>query len=1058
MKSRRKRKFWKIFCLVCYLGCIGVLIVEACLPGAISSAQSDSASSIVNDNISINEIIEPEKIFLYDEDGNPLPETVSVGGSVACTVEFSPKNTSDQTYTLSVDDPEIADLAKDGTVTFLKAGTVTLTAVSNCEKELTVSHVFTVAVVPLRSIRLSLPQETFLPGDSFAAEAALEPANATDRALCYRVEDEATATVNQDGFVRILSPGRTTLTVYAEADPEISASAELIVEEIPAQAVRLTLQDAAGNIVSGNLRQGESLYLSAKIFPENASDTTLTWSCSPENILSLSGDGNLRRAEGISPGTATVTVCAANGQEASVTVTVEEVPPSVGITIDGKTASEYTFYRGETVYLTADVRPSLPQGAVLEYVFSDPDAVDYDEDTGRLTFLCAGENILQIGFDNGDQHISSSVRLHCKDWQLSGISLSGSVPSASAGTSFQVSAELALPDDFPEELRGKLLAQIVWTSSDQQTATVSGGIVSAIAPGNTVISAEIGDLRSDFDLNVTAPQTVALPDSVEIFADGSRIGSELSLDTGAEIPLDVIGRDETGEIMDLSWILSSSDHSVLLAENGRLIARKAGYATLTVRCTDGGAPIEIAVTVADVPPAHLTFTPEPLLAGDTGRLNRTFSPANTTDQRIRAVSSDPKVLEVDAAGNYRAVSPGAAVVTLVSLADGTVSASGTVFVESNLQALQPMIGGDPADSLTLYVGETLALGYRFETLNGADPYSASVNFKSSGSAVSVDALGHLTGTAEGSATVRLLSADSGVYAEVSVTVIARPANSLSLSLADAPAGDRFLVGDTGRLGISFSPEDTTCQTVTFRSSDPSVLYVSADGRLTAKGAGEAVITAVWTESDAVSASLRISVGHRTGIREILWTGLDFDEDGGGSMVRNGSARIRIVYEKDTTLREASFASSDPEILTVDANGVVTAHRPGKATISISYAEKELTVDVEVRKQRLSDAFSNWTFRIRKALGHFTAFLVLGIFSALTHFLYAEKKWRSIPLSIGVGFGVSALTEWLQSFVPNRTANFADITLNLQGFLCGAAGIFLLLSVAVLIRFFKNRKN
>lgn len=1059
MKSERKRKFWKIFCLICYLGCIGVLVVESLLPGSISAAQSNSAGSVVNNNISVNEVIEPESISVTRENGKSLPTEVKVGDSLACVVAFLPKNTTDQTYSLSVDHPEIASLAEDGTLKFLAKGSVTLTAVSNRNKKLSTSATFQVSEVALEKIELAIPA-TLRPGDTFTVGVTLSPQNATYSEVRYYIDDETIATVNEDGFVSVLKPGTTDLTVQSESYPDISVSKTLTVQEIPAEGVLLSLQDAEGNLLpNGILKQGESAYLSAKILPENVTDSALEWTCSPANILVLSGSGNSRRVEAVSPGTVTVTVTAKNGKSASLTLSVQEVPPQISLYIDGKQTESPKFYRGESADLLVEVLPALPETAQLEFEFSEPNVAAYDPDTGKLHFSGAGETLLTVGFDWKGERISASVLLQSKDWEVSSLEIVGAKSSVSAETSFQVSARLGLPSDFPATLKRELAEQIRWSCSSGE-ASVSGGLVSAISPGTVTISAELNGHSDSFELEITPAISLPVPTAVKLSANGKELSDRLSLDTGDSLSLEVLGTNEDGKAMeDLKFLFSSSNTSVLGISNaGKLTARKAGRATVTVRCENGGETKTLEVIVSDVPPASLTFVPDTPLAGDTGTLNWTLSPENTTDKRVSFVSSDPQVLEIDASGNYRAIKPGYATVTITSLADGSLKASNTVRVLGNLEALHATVNDSEVTSLTLYVGGTQKLNALFETKNGADPYSSAVSFTAEGGAVSVDALGNVSALSEGRATVWLLSEEEGVSAKVEVIVLARAAERLSLSLAEGPADGNFRIGDTGRLETAFFPADTTRQSVIFSSSDPAVLYVTADGRLTAKGTGTAVITAVWTESDTVTAELTFTVKHRTGIQKITYSGIEFDDNNAGSIARNGSARIRITYQKDATLRKAEFSSSDPEIVTVDENGVITAHKVGNAVITLSYGEETVTLNLEVRKQRLSDAFSNWAFRIRKALGHFSAFLVLGIFSALTHFLYAGRKWKSIPVSIGVGFGMSALTEWLQYFVPNRTANFEDVTLDFQGFLFGAAGIFLILSVVSLVKYLRARKK
>jgi VanZ family protein len=87
-------------------------------------------------------------------------------------------------------------------------------------------------------------------------------------------------------------------------------------------------------------------------------------------------------------------------------------------------------------------------------------------------------------------------------------------------------------------------------------------------------------------------------------------------------------------------------------------------------------------------------------------------------------------------------------------------------------------------------------------------------------------------------------------------------------------------------------------------------------------------------------------------------------------------------------------------------------------------------------------------KMRKLLGHFGAFLVLGIFSTFTYLLYfQDKKWFwSVPLNFVQGFALASLTEWIQTFTPGRWGCWEDVLLDTSGFMCSA----LILTILVLL--------
>ena len=72
----------------------------------------------------------------------------------------------------------------------------------------------------------------------------------------------------------------------------------------------------------------------------------------------------------------------------------------------------------------------------------------------------------------------------------------------------------------------------------------------------------------------------------------------------------------------------------------------------------------------------------------------------------------------------------------------------------------------------------------------------------------------------------------------------------------------------------------------------------------------------------------------------------------------------------------------------------------------------------------------------------------------------KKIIAAIPINFASGFFVAALTEYLQSKVPNRGPSFADVELDFSGFLCSAIVITIVMIIYEIVRFAvnKNRKK
>ncbi len=171
-------------------------------------------------------------------------------------------------------------------------------------------------------------------------------------------------------------------------DSEIT-SALFIISEQPVPVTGVSL-----DITSLELDQDESQTLTAIIEPENATDKTVTWSSSNNDVVTVNQDGVVSFA---GAGSSTVTVTTNQGgftAECSVTTTVDVTGISLDIT-------SLELGVDETRQLTATVTPEDATNQSVSWSSSDNEVVTVDE-IGLVSYVGSGSAVITVTTEEGN--------------------------------------------------------------------------------------------------------------------------------------------------------------------------------------------------------------------------------------------------------------------------------------------------------------------------------------------------------------------------------------------------------------------------------------------------------------------------------------------------------------------------------------------------------------------------------------------------------------------------------------------------------------------------------
>lgn len=249
-------------------------------------------------------------------------------------------------------------------------------------------------------------------------------------------------------------------------------------------------------------------------------------------------------------------------------------------------------------------------------------------------------------------------------------------------------------------------------------------------------------------------------------------------------------------------------------------------------------------------------TPDETVSVGVGRTENIpflVSPDNANCTGLEVSSSNPKIVSV----KFQEGKPSTVCIT------GEKEGNATITIQSLNEVVEKfnvsVVSVVPeeirvmADKNEIYVGTAGALSAMF---NPSDVTDQTINWKSSDPHVlKVNSDGRYQALTEGKATITATHS-SGIIGEIQIMVEPIMAKELNLH-SDWDNAKSFYKNNTMTLTAVFTPENTTDRTISWTSSDETVVTVSPKGIVKAISAGNAIITA--TTSNGVKQTFLVSV-------------------------------------------------------------------------------------------------------------------------------------------------------------------------------------------------------
>ena len=234
-----------------------------------------------------------------------------------------PVDASNKSVTWSSSDAAIATVDDKGVLTGIKAGTATIT-VTTVDGDFTATCAVTV-LQPVTGVSLDKTSVTLNTTDTYTLIVNVDPIDASNKSVTWSSSDAAIATVDEKGVVTGIKAGTATITVTT-VDGDFTATCAVTVLQ-PVTGVRLDKTEVTLNIA-------ESTVLQATVLPADASNQTVEWSSSNDDIATIDNGGKITA---VAIGNAIITVTTTDGSHtatcqvivkpilvASVKITCEE--------------------------------------------------------------------------------------------------------------------------------------------------------------------------------------------------------------------------------------------------------------------------------------------------------------------------------------------------------------------------------------------------------------------------------------------------------------------------------------------------------------------------------------------------------------------------------------------------------------------------------------------------------------------------------------------------------------------------------------------------------------
>ena len=345
-----------------------------------------------------------------------------------------------------------------------------------------------IKTVAVESVSLDKTEAVLKEKETVKLNATVLPENADNKNVHFTSDNDAVATVDDNGLVTALSSGEAVITVITE-DGKKTAKCKITVEKEIIQLKTITITNAPAE-----LEKGAQVQLGIKYIPDNTTQSkSVEWKTSDASVAVVSSTGLVTAKK-----TGTVTITAVSKADSSIQskVTIKVLSHITDVTVTGPSGTLYT----DTKYkFTAKITPDdTTDNRTVIWSVSDSNIAQIAKD-GTLIFKKAGtvDVIATVKATSSNTVIKKLTVTGVKRViNVSSVALDKTTVNLKKGETVKLNATVAPADADNKE--------VTYTSSNSAVAKVDNtGLVTALSSGEAVITVTTKDGSKTASCKVT---------------------------------------------------------------------------------------------------------------------------------------------------------------------------------------------------------------------------------------------------------------------------------------------------------------------------------------------------------------------------------------------------------------------------------------------------------------------------------------------------------------------------------------------------------------------------